>query len=425
MRTRLTFWVLAVAAFFLVWGLLNVHPTVVALVIPLLLYLALAAVFSRPELNVEVARTVKKDRVSLADEVGVTLSVRNLGPPVEFLEVYDPVPPEVDVVEGSNYVLAGMASGETSELHYTIHPRVRGNHVLGPILLRSRDLLGFFIEDKVIEEVDLVSTTPGREDLRKARVTTRRIRPWLGQLASRSPGLGTDFWAIRDYTPGDEMRRVNWKASARLDSLFTNEYEGERSGDFVIILDAREEATLGPFHESSLEMGVRAAVSLAEMLLEGRNRVGLIVMRSVLDWVYPSFGGRQMLRITDALTRVRPGGQWTLMHLPWVLGRFFPPSSQLIVISPIIDGEAREAMMTLKAHGFEIMVVSPSLIDIEASSMVSDEAVEIGRAILKLERETNVALLRRFARVADWSPDQPLALAIKEVEAWRVPAYLK
>ncbi len=148
-------------------------------------------------------------------------------------------------------------------------------------------------------------------------------------------------------------------------------------------------------------------------------------MRSVLDWVYPSFGGRQMLRITDALTRVRPGGQWTLMHLPWVLGRFFPPSSQLIVISPIIDSEAREAMMTLKAHGFEIMVVSPSLIDIEASSMVSDEAVEIGRAILKLERETNVALLRRFARVADWSPDQPLALAIQEVEAWRVPAYLK
>ncbi len=143
MRTRLTFWVLAVAAFFLVWGLLNVHPTVVALVIPLLLYLALAAVFSRPELNVEVARTVKKDRVSLADEVGVTLSVRNLGPPVEFLEVYDPVPPEVDVVEGSNYVLAGMASGETSELHYTIHPRVRGESRPRPYPTQEQGSVGF------------------------------------------------------------------------------------------------------------------------------------------------------------------------------------------------------------------------------------------------------------------------------------------
>lgn len=425
MRTRLTGWVLSIAAFFLVWGLLNVHPTVVALVIPLLLYLALGAVFGRPELNFEVSRTVERDRVSLADEVGVTLAIQNRGPPVEFLEVYDLVPPEVEVVEGSNYLVSGMASGESLELRYAIHPRAKGDHNLGPVFVRSRDLLGFFIEEIVIEEIGLVSATPGREDIRRVRVTTRRVRPWLGQLASRSPGLGTDFWAIRDYTPGDEMRRMNWKASARLDSLFTNEYEGERSGDFVIILDAREEATLGSFHKSTLEMGVRAAASLAEMLLEGRNRVGLIVMRSVLDWVYPSFGRRQMLRITDALIRVRPGGQWTLMHLPWILGRFFPPSSQLIVISPVIDSAALEAMMNLKARGFDVMVVSPSVIDIEASSMVADEAVDVGRSILKLEREANVALLRLFATVADWRPDQPLALALREVEGWRVSRWLR
>src|SRR5439155_1167202 len=74
---------------------------------------------------------------------------------------------------------------------------------------------------------------PAMEDLRRTKLQPRRTRPWYGQVASRQIGAGTDFWGVREYTAGDEVRRINWKASARLDRLFTNEYEGERSGDVV------------------------------------------------------------------------------------------------------------------------------------------------------------------------------------------------
>src|SRR5206468_2341164 len=77
---------------------------------------------------------------------------------------------------------------------------------------------------------------PAMEDLRRAALQPRRTRPWFGQVASRRIGPGTEFWGVREYVAGDEVRRINWKASARLERLFTNEYEGERSGDGLIVL---------------------------------------------------------------------------------------------------------------------------------------------------------------------------------------------
>jgi uncharacterized protein (DUF58 family) len=264
---------------------------------------------------------------------------------------------------------------------------------------------------------------PRSEDIRKVEIHTRKTRPWLGQIPSRSPGLGTDFWAIRAYASGDEMRRINWKASARLASLFTNEYEGERSGDFVIILDAREQAALGLHSRSAVEMGVRATISLAAKLLEARNRVGLVIMRSVLDWVYPAFGRAQLLRIVEALVTVKPGGAWTLQHLSWILSRFFPPRSQLIIISPVVDRRAREAVLEMRARGFDAIVISPSIVDIEAGIIKEEERVKTAYAILRIEREMNIARLRRIAPVADWKPDDPLALALKEVDTRRPGRY--
>ncbi len=419
MRTGLSAWILVTASFLLILGLLTREGRFVALVIPLVVYLALGVIFGSSVPAVNVSRTVETQRASEGEELKVSLQLRNDGPALEFVEIYDAVPPELEVVEGSNYLVTGLRRGELIELQYSLLLRVKGRYNLGPVTVRSRDLLGFVVHEVTLADTVPLAISPRREDIRRATVRTRRTRPWLGQIPSRSPGLGTDFWSIRDYVSGDEMRRINWKASARLDSFFTNELEGERSGDFVIILDAREEVAIGPAKENAVEMGVRAAVSLAEKLLEGRNRVGLIVMRSVLDWVYPAFGRKQFFRIVDALLSVRPGGQWTLTHLPWVLGRFFPRGCLLIVISPVVDRLAREAILNLRAYGFDVFVLSPSVLDIEAELAEKDEAARVAYSILKMERDANVALLRRFAPVADWRLEKPLALALKETERWK------
>lgn len=418
MRTRHSAWFVGIAALLLLLGILTREPRIFALVIPLVLYLALGTVFgsdSSPP-QVRLTRRVEKERALEGEELTVSLRAENLGPSLELLEILDRLPPQLEVVKGSEYLLTRLRQREVVEREYTVRLRAQGNHPLGPIVLRSRDFSSLFIHTVVMEDDVAVVVSPRHEDLRRSQMRARRVRTWLGQNPSRSPGLGTDFWSIRDYLPGDEMRRINWKASARLDSLFTNELEGERSGDFVLILDAREEVAAGPIHETAIDMGVRAAMSLAEMLLEARNRVGLITLRAVLDWVYPAFGRRQLLHIGESLLNVKPGGQWTLKHLPWVLGRFFPAGSHLIIISPMVDATTQDAIREMKSRGFDALVLSPSAVELEMRQADDDGMTQAAYAVLKLEREANLGLLRRFAKVADWRPGEPLALALREVE---------
>lgn len=418
MRTGFAVGLLAVAVALLVLGVLLFEARLIALAIPLAIYLAVGAVFAPVEIRVSVRRTLSSLVAAEGDRVTIRLQIRNQGSGVELLEIYDTVAKGAEVAEGSNYVVTPLRREGSLALEYTLVLPVTGRFTVGPLLLRGRDHLGFSMNELRVQDTATIVVSPGREDLRRVRLSTQKLRPWLGQIASRTSGLGTDFWAIRDYAAGDEMRRVNWKASARLDSLLTNEYEGERSGDFVLVLDAREEASLGQHRTNAVEMGVRGVISLAELLLDGRNRVGLIVMRSVLDWVYPDYGRKQLHRILDALIRVRPGGEWGLDHLPWILQRFFPPACQLIVISPVIDREALEAVEYMRAYGFSVVVISPSLIEMEGPAE-EGRAADVARRLLRMERETNIALLRRFADVAEWPPGRPMALALKEVERWR------
>jgi uncharacterized protein (DUF58 family) len=415
MKTELGAWIFGISALFLILGVVTQEVRFLALVIPLVVYLAWGMVFGSPPPVVRVRRRVDRESAFEGDRVNVSITVENQGPPIELLEVHDPFPPELALVDGINYLVTALQRHEVREMQYSLALRVKGRHLLGPVRLRSRDLSTFFIHETVAGDAVPILVSPGRERLERAMVPVTRTRPWWGQIPTRAPGLGTDFWSIRRYAAGDEMRRINWKASARMDDLLSNEFEGERSGDFILILDAREEAAAGSAYENAIEMGVRAAVSLADHLLEGRNRVGLITMRAVLDWVYPAFGRRQLDRIVESLVHVRPGGQWRLKHLPWVLGRFFPSGSHLIIISPQIDASTRNAIIEMKARGFDALVLSPSALDLEMSQAASNRRVETAYEILKLERSAELGLLRSYADVADWKPGEPLALALREV----------
>ena len=112
---------------------------------------------------------------------------------------------------------------------------------------------------------------------------------------------------MRQYVPGDELRKINWKASARRDEMITNEFESECSGDVTIMLDARKESNVGTLENNTVEHGIRAASTIAAHILKEKNRVGLIVLRDIIDEVYPAFGKRQNERSPGAPYPSAPG----------------------------------------------------------------------------------------------------------------------
>ena len=266
------------------------------------------------------------------------------------------------------------------------------------------------------------AVAPAMEALHRAGLGPRRTRPWFGHVTSRHIGAGSEFWGVREYVSGDDVRRINWKASARLGRLFSNEYQGERSGDVIIVLDARRESAIGTPTVNAVEIGVRAALGVAEHVLASKNRVGLIVQRDVLDWVPPAFGRKQLYRILDHLIHVRAGGEWPLSFVTWVLTRYFPRDALVVLISPLTDRMSLDAVMTLAAHGYDVSILSPSPLEIERRLVAPTVEAETSYRILLMERENLVAQLRRVAQVVDWDPATPLALPLRRMGMWPRPA---
>ena len=420
MRTPLAAYLAATAIAFLLLALFlrNASLLIVALFPTALLGLAAADPPPKPKLS--VVRELGRERAAVGQEVQVRVTVRNEGPSLALSEVSDALAPEFELTGGMNRLVLALPRGAAVTLAYTVSAPMKGTFTIGPLHVRSLDALGLAFESFPAGDAAMIAVAPPLEDLRALRIAPRRTRPWFGQVPSRSPGLGSEFFGIREYVAGDETRRMNWKASARFERLYTNEYEGERTSDAVIVLDARSGADVGPAAASTTECGVRAALGIAAALLGAGNRVGLIVQRAMLDWVYPGYGKKQLHRILDALIRVRPGGAWGLEHVAWILARFFPRNVQVIIVSPLVDPRAVGAVASLVARGLDVAVVSPSPLDIEWRMYGRGEAFRDAYRVLKLERSNAIAALRRYAFVADWDPEVQLATVLRGVERFPV-----
>lgn len=421
MRTPLASGLAATSLALLLFGLTIRSWQVVLLSLPPVIFLALGSLFPPATPHVVAMRSLSRDWAQAGLDVDVELVVRNEGPALDLVEIVDVIPRELGVVQGTNHVVVSLERGGSASIAYTVRPAVKGDFHLGLVRVRSLDPLALGTEDAVAMVDSRLVVAPAVEDLRRTRIQPRRTRPWFGQVPSRQIGVGTDFWGIRTYVTGDDVRRINWKASARFDALYSNEYEGERSGDVVIVLDARKEAFVGTETENPIEHGVRAALGIAEHVLASKNRVGLIVQRDVLDWVPPAFGRKQLYRILDHLIHVRPGGEWPFAHTAWVLSRYFPRDCLVVLVSPLQDATALNAVIGLAARGYEVAIISPSPLAIEWRLGTQRPEHETAYRILQMERENLISQLRRVAQVADWDPATPLALSLRRMRTWSRP----
>lgn len=422
MRTPLAGAFFAVAMAALLGGLALRSWPLVLLSLPSLAFLALGSLDAPARPRLLAVRTLDRDRLSVGTEAEVRVHVTNQGPALGLVEILDLLPPELGVVRGTNHTIVSLAADESLDLVYKVRPILKGEYAVGPLRARSVDALGLGAEDAVVMGPSKLTVAPALESLGHAKLGPRRTRPWFGHVPSRHIGVGSEFWGVREYVSGDDMRRINWKASARFDALFSNEYQGERSGDVVIILDARRESAIGTTTSNAVEIGVRAALGVAEHVLASKNRVGLIVQRDVLDWVPPAFGRKQLYRILDHLIHVRAGGEWPFSFVTWVLTRYFPRDALVVLISPLTDRMSLDAVMTLAAHGYDVTILSPSPLEIERQYVAPSVEARTAYRILLMERENLVAQLRRVAEVVDWDPTTPLALPLRRMRMWPRPA---
>jgi uncharacterized protein (DUF58 family) len=188
----------------------------------------------------------------------------------------------------------------------------------------------------------------------------------------------------------------------------------ELGGDTIMALDARYVSETANSTNSLVTYSVRAAAIVAYRLLRDRNRVGMIVIGDRLDKVSPAFGRRQFDRILTALTEARAGNTWEIGNLAGYLSLFFSRMTQIIVITPLLDEKAFAAVADISAKGYETLVISPSLVALEARNAPDTRIYRIAKNLVDLERQAKIDLLRKHAVVVDWRVNEPLSEALQE-----------
>ncbi|MFP3872266.1 MAG: DUF58 domain-containing protein [Candidatus Natronoplasma sp.] len=386
------------------------------------LALLVIAVRSLPpeNLDFEVER-VSEDQVRevyVGDEFEVKININNEGGKLRFLEIHDILPSLVEVVEGSNHQMLDVGEKEEVKLKYKITCPITGKFEIGPVKLRYRDALNLFSKEFGSEQKLELRVLPRSEDMEKVDLNPKYTKHWLGEIKSKSMGVGSEFFALRDYLPGDELRDINWKATARYLDPKTNEYEGEKSGDVILVVDGYEEGLIGTRENNTVRASIGAAASIASVLLSARNRVGLIVSGEYLNWVYPGTGKNQYHKIMANLTKFEKGGAWGLEGIRWLLEEFFPRRSMIIFISPLTVPKFSETIIDLSMKEYDVMVISPDPIKIEKE--VLEEYEDTAEKLYRVERQQLLDKLWSYGTtVVDWDPTEPLEPTLEEVLRYR------
>lgn len=420
MRSAKGFWLATAAISCLLTGLFLASGTIVALSLPLVAYLGIMALFlDGEESNLLVERRISDIRLMAGDVLQVEIVIRNTGPRVELLEVEDMIPDYLNIKTGTNCALMSLDNGEECTFSYTLECPLRGRYRLEKMKLAVMDSGRLHVSEIMFNQCSEFSVVARVEPTKGVNIAPKKTRNWVGQIKSRRVGIGTEFYGLRDYVPGDEIRKINWKASARRDMLLTNEFEAECSGDATLILDARLEANVGLIEDCAVEHGVRAASTMASKILKDKNRVGLIVLRDIIDEVYPAFGKRQFYKLSEHLLDVKPLGLLPFENVGWMVTSYFPLESQIIVISALTDREIVTTIGDLCARGYDVVVISPSPVKLESIMVKDSPGKTMASRILTLERDNLISELGQYARIVDWNPEDPLANALRGVDISR------
>lgn len=332
------------------------------------------------------------------------------------VEIDEEVDQRFRLEKGSNQTFSSIRPGGESRVTFEFRCPPRSNYQVGPLTVRARDPLGFYLTEFRLDS-DALCVMPKPERMIGVQLRPRHVAPWPGVVPSRTLGIGTDYYSTRGYVAGDDPKRINWKASARYNSLIVNETEAERVTDVMVVVDTNV-TFFGPVETEIFEREVHAAASIASLLLRQGNRVGLILQGGERASVPAGFGKRHERRILRLLAAAKPGrpAVSTSYVMNLLAKRIVPSRSQVIIVSPLLDPDLREGVKQLTGAGYSMLIVSPTPSLPEA---FEDPLDQTALKILMLERSITLLALERSASVVDWPRNVPLSLVMTKVRRIR------
>ncbi|ASJ13481.1 DUF58 domain-containing protein [Thermococcus thioreducens] len=391
-------WLIVMFAFLLLrWEM-------VYLTLPAIWLLFIAVFFFKPRLNVEIERIIPHNRFLEGTEIEIVLRIKS-HERIPTLKITEDIPPGLELVEGQREHVLSLRPGEEREIRYRVRVK-RGIHEFNWVRLRYLDPFGFFRVDRKVDVYSEIVGVPIITDV-PTPYSTRGTKITVGPLPSPRVGEGVEFHAIRDYQPGDPLKIINWKATARTGRIMANEYESERKVDVVFIVDASYTGTLVFDHL------IRATASLMLNALNNGTSFGLLLAEDVPLWIRVDYGKRHFFKCIDFLSTAKPDKNNMIAYqVEHLIKARFPPKAQLLYFSPLLTEESREALKIMARYGYNVVVISPNpYTAVEPKSREEELAVKL----LTLQRKAVLMNMSAYGIIIDWDVRKPLEAAIAEV----------
>jgi uncharacterized protein (DUF58 family) len=391
----------------LLLGLTTLNGKLLALALPLVVYLSAGLLFQTKAPQLKTRRKISAGHTSRDEPIGVTLVVTNEGSQLEEVLLEELIPPSLDLVAGQTSLLTPLKPGATVELTYRLQGE-RGFYQLPAVRVTASDHLGLFKKSAVLPVPGQFLIMPEVTRLRRVEIRPRHTRVYSGQIPARQGGPGVEFFGVREYQPGDPIRWINNRASARHpESLYVNEFEHERVADVGLILDARQQSNIRTEAGSIFEYSIQATAALADAFLAAGNRVGLFIYGRSLNWTFPGYGKVQRERILRRLAQARLGTGHVFEKLEHLPTRLFPARSQLVLVSPLLQDDPDE-LRKLRARGYRLLVISPDPIAFEGKEVTETKDSDLAIRLAQVERQLILRQLGQAGiRVMDWQVDIP------------------
>jgi uncharacterized protein (DUF58 family) len=229
-----------------------------------------------------------------------------------------------------------------------------------------------------------------RDILRKIRrleLRTRRLveSSFAGQYQSVFKGRGMNFEEVRPYSPGDEIRAIDWNVTARTGEPYIKKFTEEREMTVMIVLDVSASGNFGSIQESKRELAAEVAAILAFSAIHNNDKVGLLLFSDRVElFIPPKKGRHHILRLIREMLYFDPKGRGTdLAGALEYMNKLITRRAVVFVISDFFTGDfTRPLTVSARRHDMVALpIVDPAEEELPDVGVILLEDPETGEQI--------------------------------------------
>jgi len=362
--------------------------------------------------SVEITRTVPTS-VRLTERTASTLAVTNLGRRTLRGTLRDAWQPSAGALANRHELK--LRGGDGQRVNTVLVPTRRGDRLADVVTIRTRGPMGLAGRQASLPVPGRLRVLPEFASRKHLPSRLARLRELDGRATVQVRGAGTEFDSLREYVVGDDVRSIDWRATARRSEVVVRTWRPERDRRVFMVLDTSRTSAARVGDAPRLDAGIEAALLLAALASHAGDRVELIAFdRRLRARVAGASGPRLMPAMADALAPIEPA----LVEADWpaIVGAVRERTSQraLVVLFSALEPAAVEngllpvvAQLT-KVHQVVLASVSdPELAELQAGRDSSADVYDAAAAQrAELEREAiAVRLHQRGVEVVEALPD--------------------